>query len=274
MRVLPGEPAADSQAILDAAREHLAAALERPGVADLDAAGRSTDGGASLSASGDRVRATREALLGDDAVAALRTRLAELRDAQPTDVVGDADGGTGRTRGRPGRTTARQWPRATSAANRPTRRRGRRPSRPPAWRCSGRSWTPPTRSSPGSAELLATQRQSATDDQLASRADAEAEKAGELAAATEAVEAELAGAAPAAVAEELDDAERCRCHRRARGTRRSANSCGTSPPSCRVYGTQGRKGSARCGRGRTAARRRRARPAAVDAPGRCTCCAR
>src|SRR5258706_3083258 len=58
-------------------------------------------------------------------------------------------------------------------------------------------------------ELLATQRQSATDDALSVGATAAAETAREVGVGLQAVEAELVGVAPMTVAEELDDAVRC-----------------------------------------------------------------
>jgi uncharacterized protein YhaN len=90
-------------------------------------------------------------------------------------------------------------------------------------------------------ELLATQRQSVADHELASRADTEAEKARELAAATEAVEAELAGAAPTAVAEELDDAKRCHANA-VRGHDEIGEQLRDTTAQLRAYGTQGRRG--------------------------------
>ena len=240
MRVLPGEPAADSQAILDAAREHLATQLERAGVADLDAARVLDQRRRELSASGDRVRATRDALLGDDSVAAMRTHLAELRDAQPTDVVGDADGARAELE------AAQVDHRAAVAAcdlSRESATSAARAATDQTTRVAvlGEKLTAARAELARVGELLATQRQSAPDDELASRADTEAEKARELAAATQAVEAELAGAAPAAVAEELDDAQR-RHGTVVRAHEEVGEQLRDTTAQLRAYGTQGRRG--------------------------------
>jgi uncharacterized protein YhaN len=240
VRVLPGEPAADSQAILDAAHEHLATQLERAGVADLDAARALDQRRRELSASGGRVRATRDALLGDDSVAALRTHLAQLGDAQPTDVLGDAEEARAELK------AARVDHRAAVTAcdlSRESATSAARVATDQTTRVAVLREKLNTANAEVArvGELLATQRQSVADDELAARADTEAEKARELAAATEAVEAELAGAAPAAVAEELDDAKRCHANV-ARGHEEIGEQLRDITAQLRAYGTQGRRG--------------------------------
>ena len=72
VRVVPGEPAADSQALLDAARRHLASLLDGAGVSDVAAARAVDERRRELTADRDRLRATCDALLGDDDVETLR----------------------------------------------------------------------------------------------------------------------------------------------------------------------------------------------------------
>ena len=68
VRVVPGAPAADSQDKLDSARELLAVLLDEAGVTDVAAARALDARRRDLSAAADRLRATRDALLGDDVV--------------------------------------------------------------------------------------------------------------------------------------------------------------------------------------------------------------
>ena len=82
-RVVPGTPASDTHAKLEAAQEVLAAALAKARVADVAAARLLDERRRELIASREKLNATSEALVGDDIVDVLRTRLAELRDVEP-----------------------------------------------------------------------------------------------------------------------------------------------------------------------------------------------
>ncbi len=84
-RVVPGTPASDTQAKLEAAQEVLAAALAKARVADVAAARLLDERRRELIASREKLNATSEALIGDDTVDELRTRLAELRDGEPAE---------------------------------------------------------------------------------------------------------------------------------------------------------------------------------------------
>ncbi|MDT5326573.1 MAG: hypothetical protein QOF25_3725 [Mycobacterium sp.] len=240
VRVLPGEPAADAQAVLNAARAHLAAKLERAGAADVDAARMLDQRRRDLLAFGDRVRATREALTGDDSVAGMRAHLAELREAQPTDVPGDAEGARAELEAatadhrravakcdvrREGATSA-----AAAAMDQTTRATVLREQ-------LNTAKTELTRV----GELLAAQRQSASDDALSVRADTAAESAREVATGMQAVETELAGVAPVAVAEELDGAVRCH-DALVRAHDEIGEQLRDTTAQLRAYGTQGRRG--------------------------------
>ena len=86
-RVVPGIPAADTRAKLEAAQEVLAGALVKAVVADVAAARLLDQRRRELSASRGTLQATVEALTGEDTVDELRTRLAELHaglTAEPT----------------------------------------------------------------------------------------------------------------------------------------------------------------------------------------------
>ena len=240
VRVLPGEPAADTQAVLDAARAHLAVQLTRAGAADMDAARLLDQRRRDLLTAGDRVRATREALTGDHSVAGMRTRLAELRDAAPVDVPGDAEGAKAELE-----TATAEHRRVVAACD-----VHREAATAAAAAAMGRTTratvlheqlntakTELTRV----GELLAAQRESAGDDVLSVRAEAAAESAREAGAGLQTVQTELAGVAPAAVAQELDDAVRShdalvRTHEELGEQLRDTTA------QLRAYGTQGRRG--------------------------------
>jgi uncharacterized protein YhaN len=240
VRVVPGEPAADTQAVLDAAREHLAALLERAGAPDLAAAQALDERRRALVTSGDRVRATREALTGDDSVARMRAHLAELREVQPTDASGDAEG----ARAELDAATA-DHRRAAAACD--LRREAANSAATAAMaKTTGATVLREKLNNARSektrvAELLATQRQSASDDDLVVGAEAEAERARELATGMQAVESELAGAAPATVCEEFDDAVR-RHDALVRRHEEIGEQLRDTGAQLRAYGTQGRQG--------------------------------
>ncbi|OBJ35860.1 hypothetical protein A5630_08700, partial [Mycolicibacterium mucogenicum] len=86
VRVLPGTPAADTSAVLEAARNALAAALQPHGVDDVEAARVLDARRRELEAERDRLTVTRQTLLGADTVEALTARLAGLREQ-----LGDTD---------------------------------------------------------------------------------------------------------------------------------------------------------------------------------------
>jgi hypothetical protein len=240
VRVLPGEPAADTQAVLDAARAHLAAQLARAGAADVDAARTLDKRRRDLLAFGDRVRATREALTGDDSVARMRTHLAELREAQPTDVPGDAEGARAELE-------AATADRRRAVAECDVRREAATSAAAAAMDQTTRATVlreqliTATTELTKVGELLAAQRESASDDALSVRAEVAAERAREVATGLQAVETELAGVAPAAVAEELGDAVRCH-DALVRAREEIGEQLRDTSAQLRAYGTQGRRG--------------------------------
>jgi chromosome segregation ATPase len=82
-RVVPGAPAVQTQARLDEANAELAAALQAAGAADVATARSLHDRRRELTQTRATLRATVDALTGEDTESALRARLAELRDGQP-----------------------------------------------------------------------------------------------------------------------------------------------------------------------------------------------
>lgn len=101
-RVVSGAPAVQTQARLETAEAELAAALQAAGAADIATARGLHDRRRELTQTRATLRATLDALTGDDTEAALRARLAELRDGQSEpeglfDLDGPADAAAARS---------------------------------------------------------------------------------------------------------------------------------------------------------------------------------
>jgi hypothetical protein len=240
VRVVPGAPAADSQGRLDKARRLLDVLLEEAGVADVAAARALDNRRRELAASRDRLRATLDALVGDDAVDALRARLAEVSDAT---VSGAGD---------PRAEVARAELEAATDAHRQARveHESRRDAASAvasrAMQLAGAVTVAQARLATAreevttAAERLARQRESVSDDQLVIQAEADGERARGAAGQTLAIDTELAAAAPAAVAAELAEASRRAAdlgerHGEVGGQLREVSA------QLRVYGSEGRK---------------------------------
>jgi hypothetical protein len=242
VRVVPGAPAADSQGRLDRAREMLAALLDEAGVTDVAAARVVDARRRELSAAVDRLRATRDALIGDDAVDEMRARQAELSDA----LVSDADGD-------PRVEVARAELDAATEAHRLARvdqescREAATTTTSLAMQVAGagsvlRSKLATARDEvAGAAERLARQRESQSDDQLVIQAEADAERARAVVARALLIDAELAAAGPAAVAAELAAAT---ARSAALGTRHDevGGDLREVMAQLGVYGSEGRQG--------------------------------
>ncbi|WP_264077275.1 AAA family ATPase [Mycolicibacterium houstonense] len=102
VRVVPGTPAAQTRARLDEAQATLTIALEEAGVDGVEAARALDARRRELAGIRDRLRATVDALTGEDHLADLRSRLAQLRAGQPDEaglfeLTGPADIATART---------------------------------------------------------------------------------------------------------------------------------------------------------------------------------
>jgi len=78
-RIVPGAPACDTQATLDAAHRHLAGLLAAAGLADVAGAHAQGERRRELTSERDRLTATLAGLCGDEPVDELRCRLAALR---------------------------------------------------------------------------------------------------------------------------------------------------------------------------------------------------
>lgn len=207
VRVVPGEPAADSQAILEAARELLATLLDGVGLRDVAAARALHERRRELTAERDRLQAAYDGLLGDDDVERLRVRLADLQRVSLADCSGDAE-------------SARAELAAAVAAHREAVDRSKvtRVAAETAAACAIQQTTVVTacseKLSSARAELaaatneLARQRAADGDQQLAAAAAGATERARVAAAQAEAIASELAGLEPAAVAAEVAEATR------------------------------------------------------------------
>ncbi|MCW2552431.1 MAG: hypothetical protein JWR78_2212, partial [Mycobacterium sp.] len=242
VRVVPGAPAADSQDRLDRAREMLAALLDEAGVTDVVSARALDARRRELSATRGRLRATRDALVGDDAVDELRARLNELNDQLVADPGGDPRAEVARA----------ELETATDAyrlarTEQETRRDAAATATSHAMQVAGAATVLRTQLDTaraeviGAAERLARQRESQSDDQLVIQAEADAERACAVVAQVLAVDAELAAAGPSAVAAELADAARRAAelgerHDEVAGQLREVMA------QLRVYGSEGRKG--------------------------------
>lgn len=241
VRMVPGAPAADSQGKLDKARRLLDVLLAEAGVADV-AAARMLDGRRrELAASRDRLRATLDALVGDEAIDALRARLVELTC---TTSSGSGD---------PRAEVARAELVAATDAHRQarvdyeSRRDDAAAAGARAMQLAGTVTVAQARLATAREEVrvaverLARQREKLSDDQLLIQAEADGERASGVAGRVLAIDTELAAAAPAAVETELADAFRCARDLGARhdevdGQLRELTA------QLRVYGSEGRKG--------------------------------
>jgi hypothetical protein len=243
VRLIPGAPAADSQGRLDKAREMLAALLDEAGVVDV-AQARAVDARRrELSGSVDRLRAIGDALVGDDSVADLRVRLAELTEELA--AAGGVDD--------PGVDVVRAELEAASEAYRlaradeVTRREAAATASSQAMRAAGavtvlRSKLETARDEvDGASERLARQRESQSDDQLVIQAEADVERARAVVARVVSIEAELAASGPAAVAAELAAAEGSAATLDARHAAVTGDLREVAAQ-LRVYGSEGRKG--------------------------------
>ena len=205
VRVVPGAPAADSQDKLDRARHVLTVLLDEAGVADVDSARALDARRRELTASGDRLRATLDALVGDDAVEGLRTRLAEL--SVTLDEAGDFDVEEARAELAAASEALRQ-----ARADHEACRGAATTAAAHAMKVASAATV--LQSKLGTAreevanatERLGRQRESQSDDQLMIQAEADAERARAVVARVLAIESELGAAGPAAVAAELAEA--------------------------------------------------------------------
>lgn len=249
VRIAPGAPAAETQEKYVAAQRLLRHALESARVPDLGSAREVHRRRGDLLSVRDRLRATSDALTGEDTVEGLRARLAELRDGQPPDVGlfelgadGPLDGGAARAELDAAVAAHRQAAQEAETHRKVAVAAGRRLAE-----CATRAGVAREKLTTAGAELivarerLAVQRTTATDDDLALAAQADGEEAGAAAARLAELAGTLAATAPETVAVALADAVRGAESLESRH-REVADMLREVAAQLTVYGTQGRKG--------------------------------
>ncbi len=244
-RVVPGTPASETQAKLDAAQEVLATALVKADVDDVAGARVLDQQRRELVAARDRFRARLEALTADEDTDDLRARLAELHDSEPAETgLFDLEADVASVRAElEGAVAAHQQAIADCEKHRlvaeaASKRLGEKSTQASVLReklvaAAGELTV--------ARERLTVQRAASGDDELAVRAEADAEKAqtaGELVAE---LRAELARTAPDAVAAALDEAL-LRAESLQRRHDESLDALREVTAALKVYGTEGRKG--------------------------------
>lgn len=247
VRVVPGEPAAQTQARLDEAQGALAAALTAAGV-DGVAAARALDARRrDLLGSRDRLRATVDALTGEDDLSDLRSRLAQLRAGQPDEtglfeLSGPADIATARTELDTAVAAHRQ-----AVADSETSRKVVAAAAKKLADKSTRLSVLRDKLTTAQAELtvaggrLEVQRAQTGDDELAVKAQAAEEEAVAGAGRVATLRTELFATEPDSVTAALDEAIRTAGLLDARhGT--AVEALREVAAQLKVYGTQGRKG--------------------------------
>ncbi|BBX29926.1 AAA family ATPase [Mycolicibacterium alvei] len=247
VRVVPGTPAAQTQARLDEAQNVLTAALTAAGVDGVDAA-RALDGRRrELLGSRDRLRATVEAFTGDDQLADLRSRLAHLRAGLPDEtglfeLAGPADIATARSALDTAVAVYRQ-----AVSDSETSRKVVTAAAEKLQERSTRLSVLREKLTTAQAELtvaggrLEVQRAQAGDDELAVKAQTTDEEAVAAAGHAAGLRAELSSTPPDSVKAALEEAVRRAGVIDARH-REAADELRELAAQLKVYGTQGRKG--------------------------------
>ena len=252
-RVVPGAPASDTQAKLDAAQQVLTAALTAARVDDVAAARVLDQRRRELAGTRDKLTATAHGLIGDDEVDALRARLAELRDGETVDGTqrdgaGPTDPGSARAE-LDAATAAHQ--RAIAAHQRAiadceTRRKVAEAAAKQLGERATQASVVREKLTACDAELtvgrdrLAQQRATATDDELLVKAEADMEKARRATGLVADLGGELARCTPDTVAAALDEALR-RVDALSDRHDEVADALREVAAQLKVYGTEGRK---------------------------------
>ncbi|WP_158169572.1 AAA family ATPase [Mycolicibacterium smegmatis] len=247
VRVVPGTPAAETQARLDDAQAVLTAALQAVGAESVDAARALDARRRELLGSRDRLRATLDALVGDDDIARLHDRLAALRAGQTDDgglfdVEGPVDIDTARAQLAAKVTAHREavahCETARKAVAVATARDTEKSTRLSVLR---EKLTAAQTELTTCSERLEAQRAGTPDEALALKVQADDEQAKATAARVATLRDELDRSAPDSVLAELADAQR---HAESVQARHDAATEGLREVSAqlKVYGTEGRKG--------------------------------
>lgn len=247
VRVVPGAPAAQTRARLDEAQNVLTAALAAAGADDVDTARALDVRRRELLGSRDRLRATVDALTGDDDLTVLRARLTQLQAGQPDEAgLFELSGPTDVTTARTDLDTAVAAHRQAVADCETSRKvvvAAAKKLSEKSTRCSVLR----DKLTTAQAELtvaggrLELQRAQTSDDELAVRAQGADDEAAATAGRVTALQTELSATEPDSVRSALDEAARRAEHLDNRheiaveGLREVA-------AQLKVYGTQGRKG--------------------------------
>jgi energy-coupling factor transporter ATP-binding protein EcfA2 len=243
-RIVPGAPASDTQAELDAAQQVLERALSAAKADDVAGARVLDQRRRELVAGRDRSTATVDGLLGDDDVEALRARLAELSDTANPDTAeatGPADSASARTE-----LTEATAEHQKAIAECETHRKVAEVAAKRLGEKATQASVAQEKLTACLAELtvgrdrLAHQRATVTDDELLVKAEADKEKARRATGLVADLGGELTRCAPGAVAAALDEAMR---HVDALSDRHDGTSDALRlvTAQLKVYGTEGRK---------------------------------
>ncbi|WP_326545771.1 AAA family ATPase [Mycolicibacterium sp. ND9-15] len=242
-RLMPGMPASDTQAKLDAAQAVLASALEVCGVDDIAGARTLDQRRQQLTTARDRLKATAEALVGDESAVLLRARLADLNERQP-EVAESSDVDAGAARAELDTATVAQ---KQVIADCETHRKVAEEASKRLGECDTRLTVAREKLTGAHAELalalerLEAQRAVAGDDELAVEAQTHADEALRAATLVGGLSEELDRTQPAAVATALSEAVR-REEELAAGHDEVADALREVSTQLKVYGTEGRKG--------------------------------
>ncbi|WP_137144446.1 AAA family ATPase [Mycolicibacterium sp. CR10] len=249
MRVTPGAKAATTQAALDAAQAALTAALRESAVADVAAARLLDERRRGLVAARDRLRSVLGVLTADDSVGDLRSRLSTLQAGMPAD-----DGLWDAAAGGPHEPAAMraELDAATTAHQQAVRdaETHRKVAEEAAKLLAERGMTAARAKEKLQAaqaewgvatQRLAEQREAVGDDEMAVKAEADAEVAAKAQARVTGLADELARHRPDAVAAALEIAERGAATVRVRHEQ-ATEALREVATQLKVYGTEGRKG--------------------------------
>ncbi|MGX9787189.1 AAA family ATPase [Mycobacterium sp. MMS18-G62] len=243
-RVVPGTPASDMQAKLEAAQEVLGTALAKAGVEDVNAARVVDQRRRELVTARAKTHATFEALTGDDAADELRTRLAALQARIPGEAgLWDAADPHAARNELNAAVAAHKQAMADCETHRKVaeaaaKRLGERSTRANVLQ---EKLTAAQTELSVARERLTLQRESVSDDGLAVKAEADGEEARRATGLVAELGAELAGTAPETVAATLDNAIRRADSLQDRHDE-AAEALREVTTQLKVYGTEGRKG--------------------------------
>lgn len=247
VRVVPGAPAAQTRARLDEAQNVLATALAATGSDDVDTARALDIRRRDLLGSRDRLRATVDALTGDEDLTVLRARLTQLQAGQP-DVTGlfELSGPTDVTSARADLDTAVAAHRQALADCETSRKvvvAAAKKLSEKSTRCSVLR----DKLTTAQAELtvaggrLEVQRAQTNDDELAVQAQRAHDEAVATAGRVATLQTELSATEPDSVRSALEEAAR-RAEQLGNRHELAVEGLREVAAQLKVYGTQGRKG--------------------------------